>query len=1588
MLPAKVLLAFFVQLANNVRKSHLSRSPWLGAILLFGYISPVSALTLEILSSKTHVTQNEVFTVTYLVSNPGNTTRTNVVLTGGTLPLYTQLNDGASLPVVTNCGISCLEGEIPIWSLGTIEAGNFKTVVATYFITASGVDGNTPELSATVSHSDDGSADTASTSVTIDSSPQIDLALSSSQQIINQGEAITYEVAYGNIGSQGMVAPQVKAIVPAGTTFISASDGGTLSGNEVTWDIGILNVDQAGKRYFSVQTDVNDSIGSIYKATASLENSGNTLNQASDMSIIDDQNGLDLHVAINNDRVHTSEYIEHRYIISNSGNIAKTDVTLNIKADSHLRFSDGGSLPAATGCGLTCGDSVEDWGGVTIGTLAAGESRVIPIQFYRSSAVDAEILTTQAFLSDSSNQFQQAITTAAISQEQTQLDLLLAASKYAVSANEVFEYDLSFANVRNSSYQNVQVELQLPENVTFVSASDGGSHNAGIIVWSVGTLSPEENAKVQVVVQANNSLSNGNIISAFAFMSEGSEQLIRSEEVTVIHSTQDLNLHVSLDGDSFQTGNYVNYRYLVTNTSMLSQSNVTLHIKADSHLRFSDGGSLPTAIGCSLTCGDSSEDWATFSIGTLTAGASKVVTVQKFATSLTEGEVFRSHAFLSADTLPYTQGQTLSILDADGPTIELVLTASKQSIEAGQTFEFEISYGNTDNVSYQDTELEIELPANATVSSVSDDGIQANGTVKWALGTLSPGQSGKRSVTLIAANNLSNGQVLTGRSKIHTGDLSLARASDSAVINSNQELLLDVVTASDLSLPGNYVYQKIVVSNQSQITQADVTIYVKADFNLRFQDGGSLPSNSGCSLTCGDSNEDWATYSLGNIAANESRVIWIEMYRSSVSEGEVLRTHTFLQSTSLEHQPGRITSVLAQDDDNLIDFTVTASKHVLKQGEFFDLRLNFANATNESYADVILELQLPEGLTLISAPDQAVTNENRLVTWDIGTVSAGGVGSRGLTVMASQTANNADSMRFEAKFKRGDETIIHAEEVLGIHGDNELTVSASYQGTTTEDYEYYHFTVSNDGLTDKADVVLYLKSDFGFRFSDGSTLPLTTGCSVTCADSNEDWAFYNLGSLEAGESRTVPVVTYLSGIENGEVLALRAMVESSSVLFQQGLIVNQLYNDDTKPQVTLSSDNHVIASNDNQAFRIVVGNSANSAAEDLLLTFTIPEDFSFVSATGDFIRLGNKVYWPLGNMLANSYFEQSINLRASAAMDAGETRTAKVELSDSSFARLVSDAQIVTVVDTAPTPSISLSSGTATLDGTNLSLTRTIDITNAATTEILDVDAYYFEGIDFTFRGGDAVPSTNTCSTCGDSIEEWVLWDLGNIDIGQSNEITLTSSARTTNILGGELNISQAVLKHTTANRHDHTAFEIYPYGPVFSPDTSHDSDGDSIPDWWEIFFGLNRLDSSDASLDLDGDGLTSLQEFLAGTNPNNSDSDGDGVEDDLDFAPLDPNVQDADSDGDGMGDRYEAQFGFDPNDSGDAVLDPDGDNLTNLQEHDLGTNPLIADTDEDAKNDGEEASFGTNPLVFEACPGPLCSSLMYIIIAEKQERN
>jgi len=106
---------------------------------------------------------------------------------------------------------------------------------------------------------------------------------------------------------------------------------------------------------------------------------------------------------------------------------------------------------------------------------------------------------------------------------------------------------------------------------------------------------------------------------------------------------------------------------------------------------------------------------------------------------------------------------------------------------------------------------------------------------------------------------------------------------------------------------------------------------------------------------------------------------------------------------------------------------------------------------------------------------------------------------------------------------------------------------------------------------------------------------------------------------------------------------------------------------------------------------------------------------------------------------------------------------------------------------------------------------------------------------------------------------------------------------------------------------------------------------------------------------DSDYDYVSDPDEAVAGTDPLNPDTDGDGISD---FDELDPGYVDTDplnpdTDGDGLTDGEEFNtYHTDP-----LVADSDGDGLSDGYEIiTVGTDPLVADTDGDGVNDGADA--------------------------------
>lgn len=148
--------------------------------------------------------------------------------------------------------------------------------------------------------------------------------------------------------------------------------------------------------------------------------------------------------------------------------------------------------------------------------------------------------------------------------------------------------------------------------------------------------------------------------------------------------------------------------------------------------------------------------------------------------------------------------------------------------------------------------------------------------------------------------------------------------------------------------------------------------------------------------------------------------------------------------------------------------------------------------------------------------------------------------------------------------------------------------------------------------------------------------------------------------------------------------------------------------------------------------------------------------------------------------------------------------------------------------------------------------------------------------------------------------------------------------------------------------------FDAVTAGDDLADVVASDSDGDGMLDAWEAANGLivGVNDANEGVTNRDNDGSSNLQEYQRSTDPNDPDSDDDGLKDGAESdtgtylsatdTGTDPLLQDTDGDG---------FFDGEENNSG-----------TFVDETNPGTNPNLADTDGDTHRDDFEVARGSNP--------------------------
>jgi hypothetical protein len=108
-------------------------------------------------------------------------------------------------------------------------------------------------------------------------------------------------------------------------------------------------------------------------------------------------------------------------------------------------------------------------------------------------------------------------------------------------------------------------------------------------------------------------------------------------------------------------------------------------------------------------------------------------------------------------------------------------------------------------------------------------------------------------------------------------------------------------------------------------------------------------------------------------------------------------------------------------------------------------------------------------------------------------------------------------------------------------------------------------------------------------------------------------------------------------------------------------------------------------------------------------------------------------------------------------------------------------------------------------------------------------------------------------------------WRVGAIPL-----TAVISNSRTNTLTFNATNIPATTVYRLVVTNSVQTNFAAGPWSVAFAITTLADNDRDGLPDNYEVTYGLNTNDVTDALGDLDGDGMRNVDEYRAGTDPAN----------------------------------------------------------------------------------------------------------------------
>ncbi|MBI1294078.1 DUF11 domain-containing protein [bacterium] len=455
-----------------------------------------------------------------------------------------------------------------------------------------------------------------------------------------------------------------------------------------------------------------------------------------------------------------------------------------------------------------------------------------------------------------------------------------------------FSYAIAFANQGTATATGVVVTDTLPSGTVFVTATNGGSHAAGIITWAVGTLQPGDTGSAQVVViptQAGDAVNQveigANGVSPVSdTVTTGVGGLIVRKYTTTPVVGQTLN------------GAQAIYVIEVENTTNSAANGVIVTDTLASGFTFVStdnisGGSLTSP---TPSVGSAQPAWGTFSIA---ANSTLIITFIAAIGDEVGAAVYQNDVAVTSTDKPVTPFDPLRTPEEDVqvivPNVVLSKSVDPANVSGGEVVTYTVVTVNDGDGVATGVRISDTLPAGFSYAGVTVVSADVSGQVtrtatldpsngavvpSWGAWSIAPAAS--LTVTFqVTATTVSG---VFSNTVSATSDNSLIRTiTDTAPVTvtslTEADLSLTKSATPDPVIAGEVVTYTLVVTNNGPAAATGVTITDTLPVSVSF---GS--ATAGCT-----ENSGVVVCAVGSLAVNGSATFTIAVSTDSNATGSI-----------------------------------------------------------------------------------------------------------------------------------------------------------------------------------------------------------------------------------------------------------------------------------------------------------------------------------------------------------------------------------------------------------------------------------------------------------------------------------------------------------------------------------------------------------------------------------------------------------------------------------------------------------------------------------------------------------------------------